>query len=90
MAGVVVLVAGFVQRKLKLPDQFALQRCGAVQFAAQQANQQRSSFMGGLFDLGAAGLGFATGGASLPFTSMFKSAAGGGGSPLGLSQYGIF
>jgi len=48
----------------------------AAQFAAQQANQQRSSFMGGLFDLGAAGLGFATGGASLPFTSMFKSAAG--------------
>ena len=50
----------------------------AAQFAAQQANQQRSSFMGGLFDLGAAGLGFATGGASLPFTSAFKGMQGGG------------
>lgn len=63
----------------------------AAQANAQLQSQQRSSFLGGLFDLGAAGLGFATGGASLPFTSMFKSATGGGGAnPLGLAQYGVF
>ena len=61
----------------------------AAQARAQLQGQQRSSFLGGLFDLGAAGLGFATGGASLPFTSAFKGMQGGG-SPLGLQQYGIF
>lgn len=61
----------------------------AAQANAQLQAQQRSSFLGGLFDLGAAGLGFATGGASLPFTSMFSSMQKGG-SPLGLAQYGVF
>lgn len=61
----------------------------AAQANAQLQAQQRSSFLGGLFDLGAAGLGFATGGASLPFTSMFSSMKRGG-SPLGLAQYGVF
>jgi hypothetical protein len=61
----------------------------AAQANAQLASQQRSSFLGGLFDLGAAGLGFATGGASLPFTSMFGSLRKGN-SPLGLAQYGVF
>ena len=56
---------------------------------AQLAAQDRSGFFGGLFDLGSAALGgWAMGGFSNPFAGM--SLFGGGGSPMGLSRYGVF
>jgi hypothetical protein len=59
------------------------------QNAAMQAQlnaQGRSDFFGGLFDLGAAGIGMMSGN---PFAGM-SLFGGGGGSPMGLAQYGVF
>jgi hypothetical protein len=60
------------------------QRQAAAQ--AQIDAQGRSDFFGGLFDLGAAGIGMMSGN---PFAGM-SLFGGGGGSPMGLARYGVF
>jgi len=57
---------------------------------AQMQQQQRSSFMGGLFDLGMAGFGLATGNPMAAMSGFGGMFGRGGGAPLGLDQYGIF
>lgn len=57
-----------------------------AQAQAQIDAQGRSDFFGGLFDLGAAGIGMMSGN---PFAGM-SLFGGGGSSPMGLARYGVF